>query len=110
MNRDKIVEIFEVDPFNFNGSTYIEIHLSITHINFDKDGNKRSNFEVEQVIKIFIEEINGKIIEPDGIKHNLVFYAHTFVAKNGKKFKVAFNTENGKVHIRLITLYRKRKS
>lgn len=108
MNRDEIVEIFEVDPFSFNGKVYSEIHLSITHINFDQGGNKRSNFQVEEVIEIFIEEIKGKVIEPDGIKNSFVFYGHTFFAKNGKKYKVAFSTENSKVHIRLITLHRKR--
>jgi hypothetical protein len=50
MNRDEMVEIFEVDQFRFNEELYSEIHLSITHINFDKNGNKRSNFKVEQVL------------------------------------------------------------
>jgi hypothetical protein len=108
MNRDEIVEIYEVDRFYFNGEKFTEVHLSITHINFDKNGNRRNHFEAEQVIELFIEEINGKIIEVDGHKNNLLFYAHTFIAKSNKKYKVAFNTEKGKVHIRLITLYRKR--
>jgi|GEM_PF-5720892 len=108
MLRDEVVEIFEVDPVNFNGYLYSEIHISINHINFDNSGYKRSNFKTEEVIEIFIEEIDGKIIEPDGVKNNLVYYAHTFIAKNGKKYKVGFNTENGKLYIRLITLYRKR--
>lgn len=108
MNRDEIVEIYEVDQFSFNGDRYTEIHLSIMHINFDKNGNRRNHFGAEQVIELFIEEINGKIIEVDGQKNNLIFYVHTFIAKNNKKYKVAFNTEKGKVHIRLITLYRKR--
>lgn len=108
MDRDEVVDIFEVDSFSFNGEVYTEIHLAINHINYDKSGHKRSNFEAEAVIEIFIDEISGKMIEPDGVKNNLVFYAHTFTAKNGKKFKVAFSTENRKVHIRLITLHRKR--
>lgn len=100
MNRDEIVEIYEVDRFSFNGEWFSEIHLSITHINFDKNGNRRNHFEAEQVIELFIEEINEKIIEADGHKNNLSFYALTFIAKNGKKYKVAFNTEKRKVHIR----------
>ena len=108
MNRDEIVEIFEVDSFFFNNECYSEIHISLAHINFDKSGNKRNDFKIEKVIEMFIEEIDGKIIEPDGHKSNFVFYVHTFFAKNGKKYKVAFNTEDKKVHIRIITLYRKR--
>lgn len=54
MNSDEIVEIYEVDRFSLNGEWYSEIHLSITHINFDKNGNRRNNFEAEQVIEIFI--------------------------------------------------------
>jgi hypothetical protein len=108
MNRDEVVEIFEVDTFVFNNLSYSEIHISLNHINYDKSGNKRSDLKAEGVIELFVEEINGKIIEPDGIKNNFVFYVHTFFGKDGKKYKVAFSTQEEMVFIRIITLYRKR--
>lgn len=108
MNRSEVVEIFEVDTIRFNGKKYSEIHLSITHINFDSNGHKRSSFTSEEVVELFLDEIEGLEMEADGEKNNLSFYAHVFTAKNGKKYKVVFSTDKGKMAIRLLTLFRKR--
>lgn len=108
MKRDEIIEIFEVDTFYFNNKEYSEIHISLNHINFDKDGRKRSNFSAEKVIELFIGAISDQLLEPDGAKGDFIYYIYSFYDRVGKKYKVAFCTEDEKVHIRIITLFRQR--
>jgi hypothetical protein len=108
VNRDDEIDIFEVEAFNFNGAIFTEVHISINHINFNEKGNQRSSFSGENVVELFVNAISGQFLNPEGKKEKLVYFVYNFEDADKKRFKAVFNTENGKVYVRLITLFRSR--
>ena len=108
MGRDSDISVIEIDEFIFNGREYLEIHVSLKHINFDSKGNKRSSFTAEEVVMLFANAINGIFLDEDGAKGNALYYVYQYEVKDKRKYKFVFYTENEQVFIRLITLFRSR--
>jgi hypothetical protein len=104
---DELLEI-EADEFKFRGKTYNKLLISMGHINFDKDDNKRSDLAVEEVINLVIYEINAKYFEPVGRKESTNYYVHLFVYKL-KPYKLVFFTQENLLLITVVTLFRQPK-
>ncbi|MEI8347963.1 MAG: hypothetical protein WCG27_10890 [Pseudomonadota bacterium] len=107
IDRDKEVQVAQVEDFQFNGKTYKEIHLSLGHINYDKAGNKRSDYGAEEVVELFVNAIDGIYLEEDGQKDNCSYFVFfSSEPKTMKKYKIIFYTEENKIFVRIITLFR----
>jgi hypothetical protein len=101
------VEEVEVDVFCFRGKSYEFLRVGLSHINFDKANNKRSDFSLEEVVELVIGEIQDKRFEPVGETDGAEFFVH-FLKYNEKPYKLIFETREKAIFINVITLFRQR--
>jgi len=109
LSRNEELTIVEFDGIHFNGVTYTRLEVPLSHINFDNNGNQRSEFNAEEICKLVFDALEGKFIDPAGKKRLYEYFVYIFEEKtSSKNFKIVFMTEDNTIYIRIITLFRVR--
>lgn len=106
MRDDDLFEV-EVGDFYFRGKEVNLIRVALNHINFDRDNNQRSNFTIEEVVLLVIDELNGQFFEPQGKKDDVLYFVHIILIGE-KPYKLVFEMKEGTLVITVITLFRQR--
>jgi hypothetical protein len=78
------------------------------HQCFDKEDNKRSDFSLEEVTGIIIDELEGKYFDPVGEKDGAEFFVH-LLNYNKKPYKLIFETRENSIFINVISLFRQKR-
>jgi hypothetical protein len=106
MRNEEIIEV-DVDDFLFQGEVYGLIKVPLNHINFDRRNKKRSDFSVEEVVKIVIRELEGNFLTPTGHKNGIDFFVHILLYED-RPYKLVFEVSEKVLCITVITLFRQK--
>lgn len=106
--RTNEVEEVQVEKFWFRNKSYEFIRIDLGHINFDKGNNRRSDFDLEDVTGVIIDELEGKDFDPVGEKDGAEFFVH-LLNYNKKPYKLIFETRENSIFINVISLFRQKR-